>query len=325
MFDNQSKQHQQLEQNSLLKKKSIDPNLESTIEILKTIYSIPLNSDIKIRNILIGGLNKKASIIYISTISDSKIIEKQVIEPLLSNNDDSKDIENIVSAQSIKTFEKIEDVLSEINKGNEALLVDGYSEAFLIGSSNFQGRAIEKTENEVVLKGPKEAFNEKGSTNISLIRKKIKSENLVVEVITVSQTSKNELYIVYKKDLVNNELLNTIKEKVNSIEVDSIQNLSLMEQYIEERKNSIFPTILYTERPDRAASFIEDGFIVLLMENSPSSLVLPATFWSFFHTSEDYYLRFLYGNFIRILRLLALLITLFIHFMRLSDIFNSVF
>lgn len=169
-------------------------------------------------------------------------------------------------------------MLSEINKGNAAVLVDSYSEAYLIGTSNFQGRAIEKTENEVILKGPKEAFNEKGSTNISLIRKKIKSENLVVEVIPVSQTSNNELYIVYMKDLVNNELLNTIKEKVNSLEVDSIQNLSLMEQYIEDRKTSIFPTILYTERPDRAASFIEDGFIVLLMENSPSSLVLPATF-----------------------------------------------
>lgn len=312
LFDNQSIQHQQLEQNSILKKENIDPNLENTIEIFKSIYSIPLNSDIKIRNILIGGLNKKASIIYISTISDSKIIENHVIEALLSNNDETKDIENIISAQSIKTFEKIEDVLSEINKGNAAVLVDSYSEAYLIGTSNFQGRAIEKTENEVILKGPKEAFNEKGSTNISLIRKKIKSENLVVEVIPVSQTSNNELYIVYMKDLVNNELLNTIKEKVNSLEVDSIQNLSLMEQYIEDRKTSIFPTILYTERPDRAASFIEDGFIVLLMENSPSSLVLPATFWSFFHTSEDYYLRFLYGNFIRILRLLALLITLFI-------------
>src|SRR5690606_35725941 len=96
-----------------------------------------------------------------------------------------------------------------------------------------------------------------------------------------------------------------------ALHVDAIQNLSLLEQYIEERPKSIFPLILYTERPDRAASFLEDGYIVLLMNNSPSSLILPATFWSFIHNPEDHYLRFLYGNFTRILRFIALFITIF--------------
>src|SRR5690606_36169841 len=95
------------------------------------------------------------------------------------------------------------------------------------------------------------------------------------------------------------------------LDVDSIQNLALLEQYIEERQASIFPTVLYTERPDRAVSFLEDGYIVLLMDNSPDSLVLPATFWSYFHVSEDHYLRFPYGNFARLIRTIALLITLF--------------
>lgn len=311
--DNQQQQPGQssTEQNPL-KNKKIDPSLENTIEALKFLYTMPSNSDVKIRNILIGGLNKNASILYISSISDSKIIENQVIEALLTNNDDSKLIEDIVYAQSVKTVEKFEDVLSEVNSGNAALLVDSYQKAYIIGSSNFQGRAIEKTENEVSLKGPKESFNEKGSTNISLIRKKIKNENLIVEVTPVSKRLKNEVYIVYMKDLADDQLLNSIKEKLSSLNVDSIQNLSLLEQYLEEHSKSIFPTILYTERPDRAASFIEDGFIVLLMENSPSSLVLPATFWSFFHTTEDYYLKFIYGNFIRSLRLFALFITVFI-------------
>ncbi len=310
--ENEQQQEKPLTEHDLLKKKKIDSNLENTIEIFKTLYSIPTNSDVKIRNLLIGGLNKKACIIYISSISDSKIVENQVIETLLTNVDTSKNIEDIVSAQSIQSFEIVQDVLLEIIKGNAALFVDGDSKAYIIGTSNFQGRAIEKTENEVALKGPKEAFNEKGSTNISLIRKKIKNENLIVEVTPISKRSQNELYIVYMKDLVNVQLLNSIKAKLNSLDVDSVQNLSSLEQYLDEHSKSILPTILYTERPDRAASYIEDGFIVLLMENSPASLILPATFWSFFHTSENYYLKFIYANFIRSLRLLALLITLFI-------------
>src|SRR5213079_609143 len=82
-------------------------------------------------------------------------------------------------------------------------------------------------------------------------------------------------------------------------------------QYLEERPRSLFPTILYTERPDRAASFIEEGHIVLLMTNSPSCLILPATFWAILHSPEDHYLRTPYGNFIRVLRFFALFVAMF--------------
>lgn len=294
-----------------LKKETISGNLQSTMEIFNSFYSIPINSDVKVRNLLIGGLNKKASIIYISTITDSQVIENQVIKNLLLNSDDSKEVQDILSTKTIKNVEIIGDILKEINKGNVVILVDGHSMAYIIDASKFQGRSIEKAENEVSLKGPKEAFNEQAVANISLIRKKIKNESLIVEITPVSVRANNELYILYMKDLVNDELLQSVKERVNSLDVASIQNLSLLEQFIEDREKSIFPTILNTEKPDRAVAYLEDGFIILLMDNSPTSLVLPATFWSFFHLSEDNYLRILFANFIRSLRILALFITLF--------------
>lgn len=99
--------------------------------------------------------------------------------------------------------------------------------------------------------------------------------------------------------MVKDELLQKIKDRLASFETDSILDLSILEQYLEERPRSLFPTILNTERPDRAASFIEEGHIVLLMSNSPNCLVLPATFWALFHSPEDHYLRTPYGNFIR--------------------------
>src|SRR5690606_37645076 len=129
--------------------------------------------------------------------------------------------------------------------------------------------------------------------------------------ITISERSYNELFILYQQDLVNDKLLDNVRNRLQSLDVDAIQNLGLLEQHIEERKYSIFPTILYTERPDRATSFLEDGHIVLIMDNYPDSLVLPAAFWSFYHNSEDHYLRFPYGNFTRSLRFLALFTTLF--------------
>ncbi|WP_246027647.1 spore germination protein [Lysinibacillus antri] len=299
-------------QEDLKKKKSINLNLESTIDMMKSLFSIPENNDVKLRHLQIGGLERKATLIYISTITDTPIIEEHIIRPLVQNENTLKAIENIISAPSVSTVQMIEDAVTGINNGDTVLFVEGYDLAYVIATSSVEGRGIEKAENEVVVKGPKEAFNEKALSNISLIRKRIKNENLMVESLTISQRSNNDLYILYIKDLANEDILNRIKDKVNKLNVNAIQNLSLLEQYIEENNKSLFPTILYTERPDRTSAFLEDGFIVLIMDNSPSSLILPATFWSFFHNPEDYYLRFIFGNFIRMLRMIALFITLFI-------------
>ncbi|MUK90262.1 spore germination protein [Ornithinibacillus sp. L9] len=295
----------------LRKEIQLDGNLEQTLGFFKEIYSYPDNQDFVIRNIHINGMSKKAALIYIWTITDVTLIDQHILTPLIRNNSTSSKIEDIVSIQSVDTKNVIKDILPEINKGSAALIIEGDPQAYLFSVTNFEGRGVEKSENETVVKGPKEAFTEKSSTNISLIRKKIKNENLVVESLTITERSKNDLFIIYEKDLANEKLVENVRERVNSLQVDAIQNLSLLEQHIEERKFSIFPTVLYTERPDRAASFIEDGYIVLIMDNSPACLVLPATFWSFYHSSEDHYLRFHYGNFTRLLRIIALFITLF--------------
>lgn len=294
-----------------IKEQKIHTDLEYTLAIFKKLYSFPTNKDVKFRSFQIGGLNQQACLISISTITDIKLLDEFTIQPLVKNNDPSNTIENLLTVQALSTVEFNKEAIYEINKGNAVLFIDGYKKAYSIAAANFQGRDVSNADNEIVLKGPKEAFTEKAMSNISLIRKRIRDENLVVESLVISKRTKNELFIVYIKDLANEQLLDNIKNRVNALNVDSVQTLALLEQHIEERKLSLFPSILYTERPDRASAFIEDGYIVLLMDNSPDSLVLPATFWSFFHISEDHYLRYIYGNFTRGLRMIAIFITLF--------------
>ncbi|MHC0036249.1 spore germination protein [Pseudoneobacillus sp. C159] len=294
-----------------LKDKKIEKSLDVNLETFKLIYSVPDNVDVKIRRLKLGKSDKKAAVLFISSIIDAKTIEDTVIKPLLTNGDEPKEIINIINTEVVNTAEKISDILSDINKGHCALFVDGESKVYLIGATNFQGRSIEKPENEVTLKGPKEAFNEKVLTNISLLRKKLRSENLITEVLPISKRSHNDVFILYVKDLVNEDLLKKVKEKLSKLDVDSVQNLSILENYLDERPKSLIPTVLFTERPDRASRFLEDGYIVLLMENSPGSIILPATFWSFYHTADDYYLRFYYGNFTRLIRIISVFITLF--------------
>lgn len=277
----------------------------------KEAYSYPKNADFVIREFHIETWHKKAVILYINSITKSEEINHFIVKPLLQNSKKNSSIEEIVTVSSMKKKKSFEETIKEINNGNAALLVEGEDQAYTFNVPNFKSRGIEKPDNESVVKGPKEAFSEKVYTNISLIRKRLRNEGLTVEQKTISDSSHNDVYILYLKNIANEQLIDNVKERLEKLDTDAIQNLSLLEQYIEDRKYSIFPSILYTERPDRAVSFLEDGYIVLLMENSPDSLVLPATFWSMYHSSEDHYLRYLYGNFTRLLRIFAIFITLF--------------
>ena len=294
-----------------LKQKAFSSDLHINLGILKKLFYIPDNKDVKVRELYIQGLNKQAYILFISTITDVKSIEENILKPLAENSSENKQIMDIVSIQTVQEINTFKDAVQSLNKGSAIIILEGEVRGYAMECPNFESRAIEKPETEILIKGPKEAFTEKVIVNISLLRKKIKNENLVVESVEIATRSHNEVYIVYIRSLANEKLVNNIKKRLASLEVNSIQNLSILEEYIEERNYSLFPSLLSTERPDRATSFLEDGYIVLLMDNSPDSLILPATFWSFFHSPEDHYLRFFYGNFTRALRIVSLFITLF--------------
>lgn len=294
-----------------LKQSNLFKEISRNNDAISKIYKSPKNKDFTIREITIGGIGKKASIVFLSPIADITHIEETIIKPLLTNTDCQKELEMIIITPSLKKLYTYKEVLTEINRGNTVLFIDNSKFAFAMETGQIKARNIEKAENEVILKGPKEAFTENVLDNISLIRKKFKTESLINESITVSKKNNDEVYLLYLDDVVNQDLLEKVKKSLQSFEVDVIQNLGILEQFIEDREKSIFPTTLYTEKPDRAASFLQDGYIVLLMASSPASLVVPATFWAFFHTPDEHYLRFLFGNFTRALRGMAIFIALF--------------
>lgn len=292
--------------------KVITKDLKKTVKTFKELYSYPLNSDISLRSLTIPGMNKEAVLLSVQSIVDEMMIDESIIKPLLENETETLDVKKYIVASEILTDKNIQVIAQKVNNGFAALFIDGMEEAYLINCTKFKGRNIESSENEIVLKGPKETFVESAETNISLIRKNIRNENLTFEQMQVSKRGKDSLYIGYIKDLTNDDLLEKVKERIEKIDVDNIQNLAVLEQYIEENPTSIFPSILYTERPDRTSTYLMNGYIILLMNNSNSALILPITFWDLFQSAEDDYLRLVNANFIRFVRIFALLITLLI-------------
>jgi spore germination protein KA len=302
-----------------IQKKRITTDLKKNVQKLEEILLVPQNSDIAIRTITVSQIHKKASLVYIQSITNTDKLEEHVITPLTTgearvdnNLAEAYLIKSIINSQSVETHDSLNDLITQLNNGNTILMVDGLSEAFVLGTSKFAHRSIESAQDEKVIKGPKEGFTEDVTSNISLIRKRLRDKNLIIESDTVGERSKNNVSILYVKDIVNEDILSKVKERIEQVEADNVQGLSLLEQYIEDRPNSLVPTILNTERPDRAVSYLEEGHVVLLMDSSPGCLVCPATFWTFFHSPEDHNLKRHYGNFGRLIRMLAFFISIFV-------------
>ncbi len=285
-------------------------NLEKNTTHLKQLFSSELNKDFSTREITARYSNQKVRLFFYSSIVNGTKIHEGIIRPLLEAK--GENINSIITLEAIKELSDFDSIVDDINSGNVVLLLEDSKTAYSVNVADFQHRGIEKPENENAVKAPKEAFTESLNVNISLVRKRFHDKQLIAEAKPVGSRSKLDVTIMYIKDIVNNEVLENVKERLDQLSVDNVRNIESLEQYIEERPYSVVSSLLYTERPDRAASYLEDGYIVLLMENSSACLILPVTFWSFFHSEEDRYLRFLFGNFSRLIRFLAFLISLLV-------------
>ncbi|MBP1934380.1 spore germination protein [Ammoniphilus resinae] len=293
--------------------------LQTNADLLKEIFYYPTNLALKVRNLYIPLLDREGMVFYWEDSVDTQTIEAHIVGPLLQTKEiamDSGDIatlltKHVLTAASSKKISFIQEAIDELINGNTVLFTEGYAHALSISTTSFEGRTISLPTVENAVKGPKEAFIESASVNRSLIRKHVREHDLICELITVGERAPKQVSMMYLHSIADSELIEGVKKRIMDIDTDTIMNLSMLEQHLEERPYSLFPSILATERPDRAASFMYEGHIVLIMDNSPLALIVPVTFWALFQTGEDWYLRWAYGNFIRLIRLISVFVALF--------------
>jgi spore germination protein KA len=298
----------------------LSESLAVNVNKIKKIFHYPQNSDLMIRELYLSSIKRKAVLFYMNGMVNEQFLNQYVIKPLVENTSEFSNsavgiefIKNSLQSSKIRKLSCYSDIVKDILDGRTILIIDGYAAALSSNTIKYEHRSVERSETENVVKGPHESFVESPLVNRSLIRKHLKSSNLVTEAINIYVDDKSEVYIMYNKAIANPELVNEVRQRINKIKQNNYTGMvtaSIIQQYIED-SSLLLPTLLYTELPDRAASFIKEGHVVVLADSSPSSLIAPATFWSFFHTPEDMYFRLLAGNFIRIVRIIAVFISLF--------------
>ena len=270
-------------------------------------------------------------IVYVDGLADHQLVEDFVLRPLksyeyrLQEEKENKVLDHFFKMPETKKKQVVleifdlvdvswkssyDEAVLEIMSGNTVLFMDGMKEAISISSKKFPSRGVAEAESEKTIRGSKDAFNESMRTSTALLRRRIRDPRFKIQQVFVGQRSRTNVAICYVDGLVRQEWLEELKNRLGRYEIDAIYDSAMIEQLVEPNWKSPFPQFQHTERPDKASSALLEGRIVLVVDNSPDVLILPATLNTFFQASDDYYSKYFVAIFARILRYVAAILAI---------------
>jgi spore germination protein KA len=276
-------------------------SIDENISFIKHTFSG--SEDLVMKEINIS--NNQGILVFLNTMTDTDKIQDNILKPFLEANGD--EIENVLKVKFLKSDNLIK-AQEELLNGSCIIIFDGDQEFYMLEVPISKDRAVIEPNNEQVIQGSHEGFIENLLTNLHLIRKSIRTSDLVMEHLSVGDHIQSKLAMVYIKDLANKEIIHEFKRRIQYISMDHIPSTGSLQELIEDSTWSPFPQILSTERVDRVIGHLNEGRVAIFMEGSPSCLLIPVTFFAFFHSPDDYNSRWMIGTFIRSMRLMSIAI-----------------
>ena len=261
-------------------------------------------------------IDKKIGYIYFESVSsDDKVsdfLTKSIVNLDKKNifNSMYDQIKNSIYNSNLNFCNTYDELFYYLTSGFTAILIKNYSKAIVVETRSTLDRGVVESSSEPIIRGPKDSFSENHNINIGLIRKRIKDTNLYFKDVIVGKRTKTKVTISYINDIVPNYKIKEILDSLNSINIDGILDSGYIRELIEKNQKSLFPKVVSTERPDLACSSLLDGKIVILVENTPFVIILPAILTDFFQSPEDNYRKPFNVSFSRLLRVLCFLLAL---------------
>ncbi len=257
---------------------------------------------------------KNIAVFYISYLIDTNKLENLLLEPLVKSDEQwtNQAILNKIPLSRGSTTASLKEILKKLINGDVFIYIENETEIISYPLLKMDQRSLAKAETESLVLGPQIAFTESLETNLNVVRGIIKTPDLVMEKFTVGERIPYKVQIIYLKSLTNETDIQTMRQRIQDLDIDEIEDITVLKQYFEDSSTNIFPQFYATELPDRFCYSITKGKIGVLGENSPTGFVAPSTFFSFFESTEDIYMRWNAGSFLRMLRFLAMFIAIII-------------
>lgn len=254
----------------------------------------------------------KYCIVQNDGLVNAAIINENIIKPLMVtkaplNKGQQIDIliHQVILTNQIKKTNQWQEIIEAVTYGDTILFVDGEAEVLLLNSKGFNTRAIAEPSGERILSGPREGFCEALMINLSMVKRRIRNNELKIKFQSFGVRTHTQVCICYIDSIVNKKVLAELYRRLETIKIDGILDSNYITEFIRDSKLSPFPTTGYTERPDVVVGKLLEGRIALFVDGSPVVLTLPYLFIENFQSNEDYYLSYYYTSFERILRIIS--------------------
>lgn len=265
-----------------------------------------------------SGFRPRALLVYASSLVDEAYLGERVVEPLARLFDGAafagpglarrcrRALESSVPVQAVAVLKAAAEA---VTGGRAVLFLAGSEEALVVDVARLPKRQVAQPEVEVFVRGPRDSFNEDLETNLGLIRRRVREPGLQIETSLVGKRSRTPVALIYVRGLAREEMVEELKRRLKRIDVDSVLDSGHLEEYLSDQPYALFPTILATERPDRVAGALFEGRAAVAVDGSPFVLIVPASFWDFLASPEDYYQNPFFATFLRWVRSAAFVLS----------------
>ena len=283
---------------------------------MNEILPVKESFDIIRRDIVIGG---KASVFYYidGFIKDEVMLK--IMDSFLSvtEEDMPEDAETFIQKQvpyvEVDIAEDFDDVIRNVLSGPACLFIDGYKECILLDCRTYPARSVDEPDKDKSLRGSRDGFVETIVFNTALMRRRIRDPHLIMEMTEAGQASRTDIAVCYMSDRVDRELLDNLKKRIESLQLGDLRmnQQSLAEALFKRKWFNPFPKFKYTERPDTAAACLLEGKVILLVDNSPSAMILPTSVLDMIEEANDYYFPTVTAVYLKTTRTLITIATVF--------------
>ncbi|MCD5323486.1 MULTISPECIES: spore germination protein [Pontibacillus] len=285
---------------------------------IKTLQSLLGNSfDLKIVQFTCEPYKYEGAFLFIEELTETLVIHEQLkAVRSLSETTFLSDLSPEIMRKEVLTISEsaivdtLHQCISNLLLGNTLILSHSFGDGIILNSRKMPQRTIQPPSSESVVRGPRDGFVETLLLNIGLVRKRLKDPDLQLDYFKVGERSKTDVVVMSINGLTNPSIVEDVKNRLNKIDIDSVQESGVIEQLIEENSLSPFPQVQVTERPDTVAGSLAEGRVAIIVDHTPFVLIAPLTINSFYQSAEDYYERWIYSSLIRILRIGAAIIAL---------------
>lgn len=301
----------------MAEQKKVTASREESTSYMNEVLPVKDSFDIIQRDIMIGG--RVASFYFIDGFTKDEVMLK-IMDTMMKVKEADMPTDATLFARQCLPYVEVDvigdfdQILRNVLSGVTCMFVEGYEACLAIDCRTYPARGVEEPDKDKSLRGSRDGFVETIVFNTALMRRRIRDPHLTMQMVEVGESSRTDVAICYMKDRVDKELLNTVSERIASIETGDLRmnQQSLAECLYKRKWFNPFPKFKFTERPDTAAACLLEGKVVILVDNSPSAMILPTSILDMIEEANDYYFPTLTGIYLKVARALITIMTVFL-------------